>query len=241
MLPDFIIIGAMKGGTTSLFRYMASHPRIVRSSIKETDYFARNYHRGLDWYKTLFDRQGEYHFEASPNYTKHHIFTGVPQRMFATLPNVKLIYLLRDPIERIVSHYVHNCTVGRETRSFSAVVHDDAYVKTSMYSYQLEAYLEYYSRDSIFLISSEELWRNPIHVMGETLDFLKIPYEGDAARSEMNSQLLSPTVKKSVGDPRRVDRPTVSKLDRKVLTQVLAPDIDRLRVFCGRAFGEWSI
>jgi hypothetical protein len=116
MLPNFIIIGAMKGGTTSLYHYIASHPDIVPSSIKETNYFntIADLCKGLSWYKSLFRNKGKYAFEASTNYTKRHIFPGVPERMYSILPKVKLIYILRDPIERIVSHYIHNYAHGRE-------------------------------------------------------------------------------------------------------------------------------
>ncbi|MEM9772050.1 MAG: sulfotransferase domain-containing protein, partial [Cyanobacteria bacterium P01_D01_bin.73] len=100
MLPSFVIIGAMKGGTTSLHRYIASHPNVVTSSIKETDFFrsAKDYSKGIDWYESLFEGSGTYAFEASTNYTMRHKFPGVPERMHSVLPNAKLIYLLRDPI-----------------------------------------------------------------------------------------------------------------------------------------------
>ncbi len=128
----------MKGGTTSLHRYLGSHSEVCISRRKETDYFLgrREYQRGLSWYSSQFNRHATALGEASPNYTKRHLWAGVPERIAQTLPEVRLIYVVRDPIERIVSHYVHNYAHGREKRRFSkAVTSGSNYVKTSMYAY----------------------------------------------------------------------------------------------------------
>lgn len=118
MLPDIIIIGAMKGGTTSLYHYLASHPDVVASRDKETDFFRSRKHfsKGIEWYRQQFRGAGTHALEASPNYTKRHKFRGVPRRMHSVLPEAKLVYVLRDPVERIISHYMHNRHHGRETR-----------------------------------------------------------------------------------------------------------------------------
>ena len=120
MLPTFIVIGAMKCGTNSLHRYLKLHPQICMSSTKEPNYFVeeKNYAEGIDWYQSLFKDSTKALGECSTNYSKRPFFQGVAQRIQAVLPDVKLIYLLRDPVERIISHYRHNFAEGSTHQSF---------------------------------------------------------------------------------------------------------------------------
>jgi len=108
-LPNLIIIGAMKCATTSLHYYLNLHPQISMSEEKELDFFIHknNWHKGIEWYKTNFTGNASVYGESSPNYTKYPFFNGVPERMHAVVPDAKLIYVVRDPIERIISHYIH--------------------------------------------------------------------------------------------------------------------------------------
>lgn len=162
MFPDFIIIGAMKCGTSSLYHYLGLHPDVEMSEIKEVDYFVaeNNFEKGEEWYAAQFGNQEKIHGEASPNYSKAHFFEGVPKRMNALLPDVKLIYLVRDPVERIISHYTHNYSEGREPRSISEILEEleeNHYVLCSRYYWQLEHYLEYFSENQIMVVPTDEL------------------------------------------------------------------------------------
>lgn len=163
MFPDFIIIGAMKCGTSSLYHYLRLHPEIGMSDIKEVDYFVaeNNFDEGVEWYKSRFRGSYEHYGEASPNYSKAHFFRGVPQRMHDLLPGVKLIYLVRDPIERLISHYTHNYSEGREHNSVSEVLsgdwNDNHYVMCSRYYWQLEHYLKFFPQDHILVVPSSRL------------------------------------------------------------------------------------
>lgn len=137
----------MKSGTSSLFRYLCTHPDLVSFSIKETDFFTKdaNFSKAISYYEDLFIGKGNYAFEASPNYTKYHKFPGVPKRIHSVLPNIKLIYVLRNPIESIISHYIHNYSVGRENFKFSeAIKENDNYILTSKYYFQIQAYLDFF-------------------------------------------------------------------------------------------------
>src|SRR5687768_13237463 len=98
-LPDFLIIGAQRGGTTSLYRYLTEHPEIDPAVRKEIHFFSRHHEQGLDWYRAHFPRRDESSLvgEASPNYLVH---PDVPARVAAALPRVKLIALLRNPVDR---------------------------------------------------------------------------------------------------------------------------------------------
>ena len=109
MLPTFITIGAMKCGTHSLHQYLDLHPEIAMSQRKELNFFLTEakFAQGLEWYSAQIAGNGTARGESSPNYSKCHMFPGVAERMHATLPDIKLIYLVRDPVERAVSHYVH--------------------------------------------------------------------------------------------------------------------------------------
>ncbi|MBE9040028.1 sulfotransferase [Oscillatoriales cyanobacterium LEGE 11467] len=178
-LPNLVVIGAMKCGTTSLHDYLSLHPQISMSQLKELDFFVEkfNWQKGKDWYKSNFKVPTEIRGESSPNYTKCHLFEGVPERMHRLIPEAKLIYVVRDPIKRIISHYVHRVARGLEKRSIDealADVRDNNYINTSLYFMQLERYLEYYPASSILIIPQEDLYRDRIHTLQKIFKFLNI-------------------------------------------------------------------
>jgi hypothetical protein len=162
-LPNFIVIGAMKSGTTSLFNYLRAHPQVYMSPSKEVDFFAGqdNWARGLDWYRRQFDGAGSDAIavgEASTSYSKYPEYQGVPERIFATLPDVRLIYLVRDPVERIRSHYQHRSLAGTERRPLEdAVLDDPRYVDCSRYALQIERYMRVFPRERLLIASCEDL------------------------------------------------------------------------------------
>lgn len=182
MLPNFVIIGAMKAGTTSLFRYLASHPEIATSEVKELDYFNRNWQLGLPWYESHFSDTGESKAvgEASPNYTKAHLWPATAQRMASVLPEARLIYVLRDPIERMRSMYHHQVLAGAEDRPIEIALRDESdprtrdYIETSRYAFQLEKYLEHYDRRQILLITSESLREHRLPTVRSVFRFLQV-------------------------------------------------------------------
>lgn len=119
-LPDFIVIGAQKGGTTPLSHYlMEQHPSVIPPTDKEVHFYDRNYEKGIRWYKAHFPLlrlldQGTATGEASPYYLAH---PHVPGRIALNQPSVKMIALLRDPKSRAISHYHMSVRKGRETRA----------------------------------------------------------------------------------------------------------------------------
>ena len=179
MAPDFIIIGAMKCGTTSLYRYLGAHPEIGLSREKETDFFLakQNFAQGLDWYRAQFTSGARVHGEASPNYTKHSEFPGVPERIFSTAPGVKLIYIVRDPIDRFLSQYHHHAIAGEATQDPAQVLNSQAgrnYLECSRYFKQLSRYLEFFERDRIFIACFDELRARPQALLRQVFDFLEV-------------------------------------------------------------------
>jgi Sulfotransferase domain len=170
----------MKAGTTSLFHYLKAHPQVFMSPLKEVDFFLEeaNWERGLDWYRKQFDGAGPDATaigEASTAYTSYPEFAGVPERLAATLPDAHLIYVMRDPIERIRSHYQHRVLVGEEHAPLEvAVSRDRRYVDRSSYAMQLERYLGLFPRDQILLVTSEDLRHVRVPTMQRIQRFLEI-------------------------------------------------------------------
>src|SRR5687767_12965591 len=109
-LPNLVVIGAQKCGTSGLHYYLGLHPEISTSEPKELNFFIaeRNWPRGLDWYRSRFDGAAKVRVDASPNYSAYPQHTGVPERMADVIPSARLLYMVRDPIDRIAAHWVHN-------------------------------------------------------------------------------------------------------------------------------------
>lgn len=134
MLPDFIIIGAQRCGTTSLYKYLCQHPEIHPSYPKEIHYFSNYYRKGINWYRSHFplkrsipkinrDGTGKYITgEATPYYLFHPL---APLRASITIPHAKIIVLLRDPIERAYSHFYHEVNMGVETLNFENAIREE--------------------------------------------------------------------------------------------------------------------
>jgi hypothetical protein len=160
VLPTFVVIGAMKTGTSSLASYLREHPQVFMTTPKEPGFFSMRWDHGLPWYEALFDGAGEAvaRGEASTNYTKAPSLPHVPERMARIIPDAKLVYVVRNPVNRIRSHYVHNAANKGERRKIGVAVRDNPdYLDFSRYSYQLRLFLEHYPRESILVVSSERL------------------------------------------------------------------------------------
>ena len=138
-LPNFVVIGAMKAGTVSLRHYLDEHPDVFLGrggTFGEPNFFTAEYNwpRGRGWYESLFDGadQAAAIGECSPSYTMAPAFGGVPERMAQVVPDARLIYLVRDPIARMRSMYMHQVSAGRERRRAEAALLDDRYLGPSL-------------------------------------------------------------------------------------------------------------
>ena len=161
-LPNLIVIGGLKCGTTSLHHYLNLHPQIGMSRPKELNFFVAelNWELGVDWYRSHFPAGAAVRGETSPHYTNRPRFEGVAGRMRETLgPEARIVYMVRDPLDRLLSHYLHNVGGGYEPRELPAAVGDpqSAYVQRGLYAFQLEPYLEAFDRDRVLIVSREEL------------------------------------------------------------------------------------
>jgi Sulfotransferase domain len=163
-LPNLIVVGGLKCGTTSLHHYVNLHPEVAMSRPKELNFFVEelNWELGLDWYRSHFPAAAPVRGETSPHYTNLPRFQGVAERMRATLgTEARVVYVVRHPIDRLLSHYLHNVGGGYEDRELEAAVADpgNAYVQRSLYALQLEPYLESFDADQVLVIGREELAR----------------------------------------------------------------------------------
>src|ERR687897_481527 len=160
-MPNLIIIGGLKCGTTSIHHYLGLHPEIQMSKPKELDFFVEEmtWDLGMDWYRGRFDDRFRIRGESSPHYTNLPRFTGVAERIHTFIPNAKLIYMVRDPISRILSHWRHAVGAGYETRPMEEALArpDQTYVTRSRYWMQLQPYLELFGHERIEVIAQEEL------------------------------------------------------------------------------------
>lgn len=179
MIPDFLVIGAMKAATTSLHDYLRTHPDVYMPAQKEIDFFSQDdlWARGGDWYRHLFAAAppGAVVGEASPSYTRYPEHPRAAERIAAFAPAVKLVYCVRDPVERLVSHHQHEVARGREHRPLDeAVAADPRYLDTSRYGLQLAQHLEHVEPDQVLVVDSEHLRADRVAVMSRLFEFLGV-------------------------------------------------------------------
>ena len=176
-LPNLIVIGAAKCGTTSMHRYLSQHPEIKMSRIKELNFFQDpGCLDKLDTYATFFDGDAPVVGEASARYSYDPLLTGTPARIRAALPDVKLIYIVRDPVERAVSSHVEQSS-RREPGPLESVLDGDPYNITaaiSRYATQLERYLEEFSMDRILVVDQAELLSRRAETLRTVFRFLGV-------------------------------------------------------------------
>jgi hypothetical protein len=190
VLPNFLIIGTMKGGTTSLYNYLSVHPEVFMSETKELHYFVaeKNFPRGVGWYERQFREAGEAIAvgEASPDYTKYPLHRGVPERIAELVPDVRLIYVIRNPLERIRSHYLHDVARGKERRPIGeAVSGNEHYLAPSRYALQIEEYLKHFPREQLLLVRSESLRNDRRAAMARVHDFLGVKRDWSTAVQDL--------------------------------------------------------
>jgi Sulfotransferase family len=200
-LPSFVVIGAMKAGTVSLSHYLDEHPDVFLgrgSTFGEPDFFVaeRNWTRGQAWYEALFDRAGGATAigECSPTYTWAHAFPGVPERMAQLIPQARLVYVVRDPVARMQSMYMHQVSAGRERRRAEVALLDERYLWPSRYGFQLAAFLDHFDRSQVLVIASEVLRERPREALSAVFRHLGV----DPAAVDLDQRLR---------DHRSMDKP----------------------------------
>ena len=177
-LPNVIVIGAQKCGTSTLHYYLGHHPEISASDPKELNFFidAKNWDLGLDWYRGHFDPAKPARLESSPNYTTWPHFDGIAERMAQVVPDAKLIFVVRDPIARIEAHWVHNYAKRRERGDvIETITHPNTtYVLRSRYYMQLERFLKFYDPERILVFQQSDLRDRRADQLREVFEFVGV-------------------------------------------------------------------
>lgn len=197
--PDFIVLGAQKCGTTSLFSWLSAHPRVRPPSRKEVHFFDTQFLNGKQWYMRHFPppEPDTWTGEASPYYLPHPL---APGRIAATCPNARLIVALRNPIDRALSHYHHIRRTRLEPLSFPEALALEplrlegeeeklcrdpryhslnhrrfGYLARGLYADQIQRWLRHFPREQIHIFLFEDLCREPGRVLTEVEDFIGLP------------------------------------------------------------------
>jgi hypothetical protein len=179
VLPNFLVIGAAKSGTTSLYRYLRGHPDVFMAESKELKFFSSKtrWRLGPGWYARQFEAATDAVAvgEASPSYTRYPQHPGVPERIVQVIPEARLVYLVRHPIERMRSQYLHRVLQGKERAPIDqAVVTDPSYLDTSRYAMQIEQYLEWFTRSQLLVITAEALRSDRLDTLRQVCEFLGV-------------------------------------------------------------------
>ena len=265
-LPNFVIIGSQKCGTTALHAYLARHPQISMSRPKELDYFIEelNWPKGEDWYRSRFDPDAPVRGESSPNYTAHPIYAGVPERMAELIPDARLIFMVRDPVDRVRAGYYHQYSNRTESRPMrEAVLDPDAsHIPRSMYHLQLTRFLEHYPMERVMLLEQEELRDDRRGTLRRVYEFLGVDEEFWRAsfneprletatrgrRTPLGAFLakrLKPRHWRRIRDRRPFtmpyeQEPMPEDLRAEVVERIRA-DVSAFRELTGRRFEGWSV
>jgi len=271
-LPNLLIIGAMKSGTTSLHNYLSKHPDIFMSEQKEIHYFSDvNYNsKSLDWYKKQFVTDKKIRGTSPQGYTKchHNDAKNVLPRLAKTIPDVKMIYIVRDPIERYKSHILeaYHCDPPKDVKYSKK---GDSFLKTSMYYMQISAFLKYFKKEQIYVLALEDLQENRLFEMNKIFTFLNvdklndnstfnfvsnaaedksIPYVVKCSIPYRAGNKFVPKLTKKIGErfsniflKFQMEKPKLSEEQLFMLKQKLKPDIDKFREFTGNFFSKWSV
>jgi hypothetical protein len=274
MLPTFLVIGARKAGTSSLYRYIRGHPDIFMPPLKEPMFFSSNWDRGIEWYERLFGRAGQVTAlgEASTEYTAYPHIADVPMRVAKLLPEVRLVYIVRHPVERMLSEYHYNLVRGVERDPWAdrSLLEDPTYYNVGCYALQIEQYLEYFSRDQLLVLKSEDLKRDRVRTLGRVYEFLGVDnswqpsdlWEEFQTSSKKRSRrpvdralrrvpgyrglasvapMSLKRVKYRLTTKKAPPRPKLSDGARRKIEDRLRDDVRRLRGLIGEDLDEWGV
>lgn len=179
--PNLFLVGAMKCGTTSLHNYLGAHPQIFMTGEpwKEPAYFVEglNSAKGEEWYGKLFAAAGQatYRGESSTDYTKFPHYLGVADRIARFAPDARILYLVRDPVVRSISHYWWEVQWSAEGRDMLTAVHNRPIIRdVSYYALQLRQYLPHFGRERILVLSTEELSASPVESLAKVYRWLGV-------------------------------------------------------------------
>jgi hypothetical protein len=190
---DYIITGVMKGGTTILYDFITAHPDVNKATKKEVHYFSLNYEQGDQWYSDHFADNGKMNGEASPTYFDLATSKTIPAMIKRHNPVAKIIVIIRDPVERAISHYNHLVKINKNIKleelgaeRFFNLPYSDAVTASNMYTlllYQVLNFSSYAQKlrifkqefgDRLLVLQNHELRLDPYNTMKKVYDFLEL-------------------------------------------------------------------
>lgn len=194
-LPDFLIIGAMKCGTTTLQAQLAAQAGVFMSTPKEPNYFSDDaiFAQGSDWYEGLFATApaGALKGEASTHYTKLPTYPETLPRMLAVLPAPKLVYMIRNPVARAISHYIHEWSLrGAGSDAQGTFRSQSEFTDYGCYGMQIAPFVEAYGKERILLTCLEAFKADPMAEFARVAAFLDLP-ETAAWQPDLEAQNVS--------------------------------------------------
>tara|TARA_R100000654_G_scaffold3475_1_gene11557 strand:- start:10163 stop:11035 length:873 start_codon:yes stop_codon:yes gene_type:complete len=222
--PDFVIIGAMKSATSTLHEQLALQPGFFMSTPKEPNFFSDDdiYKLGLNWYSDLFAeaRKGDICGEASTHYTKLPDYPQTIERMKSYLPSLKLIYVIRHPIERLVSHYIHQWSQNVIRTDINQAIDEfDELINYSRYSMQLVPFIEAYGAENIHIAFSEAFRVRPQYELEKVAQFLNYSNPVIWYENLPEQNVSSQRIRRFKGYNFVVDHPLLSWLRRNLIPQ----------------------
>ena len=193
--PNFIIIGAAKSGTTTLYEYLCRHPQIYMCTPKEPDFFSidANYAKGMDWYYSLFNdaKPTQICGEASTTYSRWHQHPLAVERIHSALPDVKLIYIMRHSVDRAYSFYIHRFKGSLHKPQYAVsntfeetIKQQSEFIESSYYLEQIEKYLQFFSQESFLFLLMEDLIERPAETLKKILTFIDVDPQIDLIEQE---------------------------------------------------------
>ncbi len=264
MKVDFLVIGAMKSATTGICNGLSQHPEICFSEPKEPNFFCH-----LDWrdkinsYHNLFTSKAKLYGEGSTNYSKFPYYNkNIHKDIYEYNPNMKIIYVLRHPIERMVSQYTHQFNRGFETKEINiAMSTDEHYTNDSKYATQIRPYIELFGRDNIKFIFFDDYKNNPQSVFNELFNFLSIKifnvklkklnknssysirmmnHKYDSSKnifSKLRKGIL--IFLRSLGFNKPQKKPTINSENKARLIEIFKEEISKIETLTNRDLSHW--
>ena len=267
-LPNLIVIGAGKCGTTALHDYLGRHPEIGMSTVKEVQLFGGNrWLERLPAYPTFFDPSFRVRGESSPSYTLDPFIPCVPEQMAAILPDPRFVYLVADPVERVVAHWAEQHHLTLDHRPMAEALADaenpiNPYLAGSRYGHQLQRYVDVFGRARILVVDQRDLRDRRRATLRRVFQFAgvdpafwvtELDIERNTAQSKLEPNALGRRIEARFGGravpgsrvrfvtARRLRRPELDGATRRRVMAILAPDIERFRQLTGRRFAHWSV
>lgn len=175
IIPNFIIGGAPRSGTTRLYLYLSQHPEIFLPKNKEPHYFTKYYFKKEDWYLSLFKKASRNIKSIGEASTQYIYKPSAPKRIYDFNKEMKIIFIIRNPIDRAYSNYKREVQMFGEKKKFKEIFQDsDRFINPGMYYTNIIRYLNYFNSEQIKILVFEEFIKNEKKHLDEIVDFLNI-------------------------------------------------------------------